>query len=153
MDGCPKDRLCYVNLNCPNGLRSNRPPMSRQFGPSKWTTVQWTVHVMSIWTVQMDDGPIDRCSFGRSIGPPILWLFGPSKIRVADYHFGPSKKMIVDRNFGPSKYRVSRRPFGRLSFVQMDDMCYYIWMHPNQRYRDVEMNTVQKDSSGMSEWT
>ena len=27
---------------------------------SKWTTVQWTAYVTSIWTVQMDDGPMDR---------------------------------------------------------------------------------------------
>ena len=77
MDGGPMDRLCYVNLDHPNGQRSNGPPMLRnnldrpkgrrsngppmllQFGQSKWTTVQWTVHVTSIWTVQMDDGPMD----------------------------------------------------------------------------------------------
>ena len=52
IDDGPMDRLCYVNLDCPNGQR----PMLRQFGPSKWTTVQWNVHVTSIWTVQMDDG-------------------------------------------------------------------------------------------------
>ena len=50
--------------------------------------------------------------------------------------------------FGWSKYMVSRRPFGRLSFVQMKDTCSYIWMRPNQRNRDVQM-----DGSGMSKWT
>ena len=60
MDDGPMDRLCYVNLDRPNGRRSNGPPMLRQFGPSKWTTVQWTAYVTSIWTVQMDDGPMDR---------------------------------------------------------------------------------------------
>ena len=39
MDSGPMDRLCYVNLDRQNGWRSNGPPMLRQFGPSKWTTV------------------------------------------------------------------------------------------------------------------
>ena len=26
--------------------------MVRQFGPSKWMTVQWTAYVTSIWTIQ-----------------------------------------------------------------------------------------------------
>ena len=69
MDDGPMDRLCYVNLDCPNGRRSNGPPMLRQFGPSKWTTVQWTVHVTSIWTVQMDDGPMDRLCYVNLDGP------------------------------------------------------------------------------------
>ena len=82
MDYGPMDRLCYVNLGRPNGRRSSGPPMLRQFGPSKWTMVQWTTYVTSILTVKMDDGPKDRpCyanldrPFGRSIGPPILRKF------------------------------------------------------------------------------
>ena len=31
MDDGPMDRPCYVNLDCPNGRRSNGPPMLRQF--------------------------------------------------------------------------------------------------------------------------
>ena len=54
-----------TKLTRPNGRRSNGPPILRQFGPSKWTTVHWTVHVTSIWTVQMDGGPLDRCPFGQ----------------------------------------------------------------------------------------
>ena len=42
MDDGPMDRLCYVNLDRPNGCRSDGPAMLRQFGPSKSTTVQWT---------------------------------------------------------------------------------------------------------------
>ena len=38
----------------------------------KWTTVQWTAYVTSIWTVQINDNPMDRRPFWRSIGPPIL---------------------------------------------------------------------------------
>ena len=39
MDDGPMDRPCYVNLDRPNGRRSNGPPMLRQFGPSKITVV------------------------------------------------------------------------------------------------------------------
>ena len=60
MDHNPMDRLCSVNLDRPNGRWYNGPPMLRQFGLSKWTMVQWTDYVTSIWTVQMDDGPMDR---------------------------------------------------------------------------------------------
>ena len=49
-----------TKLTRPNGRLSNGPPMLRQFVQSKWTAVQWTAYVTSIWTVQMDDGPLDR---------------------------------------------------------------------------------------------
>ena len=39
MDDGPMDRPCNVNLDRPNGRRSNGPPMLRQFGPSKITVV------------------------------------------------------------------------------------------------------------------
>ena len=120
MDYGPMDRLCYVNLGRPNGRRSSGLPMLRQFGPSKWTMVQWTAYVTSILTVQMNDSPMDRpCyvnldrPFGRYIGLPILQKFGPSKTTVEDRHFGPSKSTIVDRNIGPSKTTVVDRNFGR----------------------------------------
>ena len=61
----PMDRLCYVNLNRPNGRRSNGPSKLRQFGPSKWTTVQWTVVYL--------DGPLDRLYYGN-LHHPNLWL-------------------------------------------------------------------------------
>ena len=53
--GGPMDRLCYVNLDRPNGRRSNGPSMLTQ-----------------IWNVQMENGPMDCRPFGGSIGPPIL---------------------------------------------------------------------------------
>ena len=62
MNDGPMDRLCYVNLHRPNGRWSNGPPMLRQFGLSKWMTVQWIAYVTSI---------LDR-PFEHSIGPPIL---------------------------------------------------------------------------------
>ena len=49
-----------TKLTRPKGQWSNDPAMLCQFGPSKWATVQWTAYVMSIWTVQMDDGQMDR---------------------------------------------------------------------------------------------
>ena len=78
MDDGPMDRLCYVNLDRPNGRRSNGPPMLRQFGPSKWTTVQWTVRVTSIWTVYIT----------------VIWTVqnygcGPSFWTVQKYDCGP----------------------------------------------------------------
>ena len=57
MDGGPMDHLCYVNFDRPNGRRSNGLPMLRQFGPSKWTTVHWTVVHL--------DGPLDRLYYGK----------------------------------------------------------------------------------------
>ena len=39
MDDGPMDCLCYVNLDRPNGQRSNGLPMLRQFGPSQDTVV------------------------------------------------------------------------------------------------------------------
>ena len=76
-----------TKLSCPNGRRSNGLPMLRQFGPSKWTVVQWTAYVKSIWTVQMDDGPMDSLCYAkldrpngqRSNGPPMLRKYGLSK--------------------------------------------------------------------------
>ena len=86
MDGGPMDRLCYVDLDRPNGRRSNGPPILRLFGPSKWTAVQWTTYVTLIWPVQMDGGPINHLYYinldppngRRSNGPPML--LGPSKL-------------------------------------------------------------------------
>ena len=83
----PPMRLSYVTLDRLNGRRSNGPPMLCQFGPSKWTTVEWTAYVTSIWTVQMEDGPMDRLCYvnldrlngRRSNGPSMLRQFGPSK--------------------------------------------------------------------------
>ena len=84
--------------------------------------------------------------------PPSIWtvsyrIFGPFNYTES------SKWTVLIFVFGWSKYTVSRRPFGRLSFVQMDDTCLYIWMRPNQPYRDVQMDAVQIDRSGTSEWT
>ena len=95
--------------------------MLRQFGPSKWTPVRWTGYVTSIWTIQIDDGPMDRLGSvnldrpngQRSNGPPMLRQFGPSKITVVDRYFGPSKNTDGDRNFGLSKITVGARHFGR----------------------------------------
>ena len=42
--------------------------------PSKWTKVQLTVHVTSIWTIQMDNGPMDRLCYVNLDGPKILLL-------------------------------------------------------------------------------
>ena len=42
MDCDPMNRLCDVNLDCPNGQRSNGLPISRYSGPLKWPTVQCT---------------------------------------------------------------------------------------------------------------
>ena len=44
MDDGPMDRLCYVNLDRPNGQRSN--------GPLSIWTVHWTAFITVIWTVQ-----------------------------------------------------------------------------------------------------
>ena len=82
-----RGRLPSPNLDRPIGWRSNGPSMLCLFGLSKWTrvqwtayvtsiwtvqmtTVQWTVHVTSIRTVQMDDSLLDHRPFGQSIGPP-----------------------------------------------------------------------------------
>ena len=65
MDNGPLDRLCYVNLARPNGRRL------RQFGPSKWTLVQWTVHFTSLWTIVHLDGPFDRLYCGNLDRPKL----------------------------------------------------------------------------------
>ena len=44
MDSGPMDRLCYVNLDRPNGRQS--------IGPSSIWTVHWTAYITVIWTVQ-----------------------------------------------------------------------------------------------------
>ena len=64
MDDGPMDRPCYVNLDRPNGRRSNGPPMLSQFGPSKITVV-------------------DRY-FGLVKNSVVDCNFGQSKIRVGD---------------------------------------------------------------------
>ena len=64
MDDGPMDRLCYVNLDRPNGRRSNEQPMLSQFGPSKITAV-------------------DRY-FGLFKNPVVDYNFGPSKFMVGD---------------------------------------------------------------------
>ena len=71
MDDGPMDRPCYVNLDCPNGRRSNGPPMLRQFVPSEITVV-------------------DRY-FGPSKNTVVDSNFGPSKIKLGDCIFGPLK--------------------------------------------------------------
>ena len=73
-EGSPVQMKLYGPSKCtkltrPNGRRSNGSPMLRQFRPSKWTTVQWTVYVTSIWTVQMDDGPMDSPCYVNLDGP------------------------------------------------------------------------------------
>ena len=73
MDDGPMDRVCYINLGCPNRRQSDGPPTLRQFGPFKWTMVQWTVHETSIWTVQMD-GPLDRLYYGNLDRPKLRLL-------------------------------------------------------------------------------
>ena len=52
-----------TKLTRPNRRPFNGPPILRQFGPSKWTAVQWTAYVTLIWTVQMDDGLMDRLCY------------------------------------------------------------------------------------------
>ena len=42
----------------------------------------------------------------RSIGPPIIYNFGPSKITALDCYFGLFKITVVDRNFKPSKKKM-----------------------------------------------
>ena len=71
MDDSPMDRSCYVNLDRPNGRRSNGPPMLCQFGPSKITVV-------------------DRY-FGPFKNTVVDCNFGPSKIKVGDRILGPLK--------------------------------------------------------------
>ena len=41
--GCPIGRSKSTVTDRLNGQRSNGPSMLRKFGPSKWTTVQWTL--------------------------------------------------------------------------------------------------------------
>ena len=49
---------------------------------SKWTMIQWTAYVTSIWTVQMDDSSMDRLCYvnldrpngRRSNGPLSIWM-------------------------------------------------------------------------------
>ena len=82
-----------TKLTRPNGQRFNGLPMLRQFGPSKWTGVQWTAYVTPIWTVQMDVGPTDRLCYvnfdrpngRRSNGLSMLGQFGPSKWTTVQY--------------------------------------------------------------------
>ena len=61
----PNGRSGDVQLDGPNirslTVQMDDGPMLRQFGPSKWTTVQWTGYVTSIWTVQ---------NYGRG---PLFW--------------------------------------------------------------------------------
>ena len=76
MDCSPMDRLFYVNLDRPNGRRSNGPPMLRQFGSFKRMAFQWKAYVMSIWTVQMDDGPMNSpcyVNLDRPNAPSSIW--------------------------------------------------------------------------------
>ena len=66
MDDGPMDRLCYVNLDRPNGRRSNGPFMLRLIGPPKWTTVHWTVVYL--------DSPLDWLYYGNLDRPKLrLW--------------------------------------------------------------------------------
>ena len=71
MDDRPMDRPCYVNLDPPNGRRSNGPPILRQFGPSKITVVDSHFELFKNMVVNRN--------------------FGPSKITVGDRDFGPLK--------------------------------------------------------------
>ena len=70
-DDGPMDHPCYVNLDRPNGRRSNGLHMLRQFGPSK-------IMVMD-----------------RYFGPPknkvVDCNFGLSKITIGDHDSEPSK--------------------------------------------------------------
>ena len=146
-----------MKLTCPNGRRSNGPSMLRQFGPSKWTVVQWNAYVTSIWTVQMNDCTMDcLCYVNLDLpngpnGPSSIWT-------VSDRIFGLSNWTSPDRLFGNLVNVYFDHPIIRSRVVQMDNTCSYIWMRPNQRYREVkmdavQMNAVQMDGSGMSEWT
>ena len=58
------DRPCYVNLDRPNGQRSNGPHMLRQFGPFKITVIKSYF------------GPFKNTVVDRN--------FGASKITVGD---------------------------------------------------------------------
>ena len=87
--------------------------MLRQFGPSNWTTVHWTVIRF--------DGPLDRLYYGNLHGLKLqLWniqkygcgpQFGASKIPYVDRNFGPYKIMVWDQNFRPSNVTVWDRNF------------------------------------------
>ena len=49
---CPIERSKYMVSDRLNGRHANGLSMLRQLWLSKWTTVQWTAYVTSIWTVQ-----------------------------------------------------------------------------------------------------
>ena len=93
MDNGPMDRLCYVNLERPNGRQSNGPPskitvVDRNFGRSKITVGDGNSRLskITVW---------DR-------------NFGPSKITVGDHNFRLSKTTVWDRNFEPSKKNMTK---------------------------------------------
>ena len=62
-----------TKLTRPNERRSNGPPMLRQFAPSKWTMVQWTAYVTSIWTVHLNI-PLDRLYYSNLERPKLRLL-------------------------------------------------------------------------------
>ena len=91
----PMDRLCYVNLDRPNVRRSNGPSILRQFGPSKWPTVQLTVIHL--------DGSLDHLYYGDLDRPKLqLWT------------------VILDRPKIQSRAVILVRPKLRLCTVILD---------------------------------
>ena len=127
------------------------------FGQSKLMYYRLSIGLSFIWTVQIyvTDGPLDRLQFGWSVAVyldrPIgrhqtIHLDGQFKhIWTIQLYIPESSKLTVHVCvFGWSKYMVSRRSFGRqfgrLSIVQMDNACSYIWMVPNQLYSDIQMD-------------
>ena len=125
-------------------------------------TIHWTVVHLDGPNLRKMDCPLDRCPFGRSVtvylDRPIgyqqtVHLDGQlTYIWTFQLYVPESSKWTVHVHvFRWSKYTVSRRTFGGLYFVQMNNTGLYIWMRPNQRYRDIQMDAVQKDGSGTSE--
>ena len=89
----------------------------------------WTAYDTSIWTVQVDDGPMDRPCYVNLDGPldrrPFGHNFGASKITGLDRNFGPSKSMVGDCNFRPSKITIWDRNY---LTIQHNGQRMCIWM-------------------------
>ena len=152
-----------------NERRSNGPPMLRQFRQSKWTTVQWTAYITSIWIVQMDDGPmegpcyvnLDRPNGRRSTGPSSIWTVqltayitviwtaqnygcGPPFLTVKKYDrlsIGPSLIWTVQIDV---TWQVSDRIFGPSNWTSPDrpfGLSGNVYLdHPIIRSRVIQMD-------------
>ena len=128
-----------TKLTRPNGWRSNGLPMLSHFGPTKWTVVQWTAYVTSIWTVQMDDGPMDRpCNVNldrpngrRSIGPSSIWMVQIDVTyavhRTVVYLDSPNGRRSNGQSIGPPIYGNLDRQKLRLWTVILDRLKIQLW--------------------------